>query len=1036
MTVLRTAYVAVMPKLDNFGAELSKRIQRIDTKAVAGRVGTRIGGTIREQITTGMAAAGLGAGIGAALGAGISGALNVGAANDKLRAQLNLTAQESGRLGKVAGELYSSNYGESMGDVTGAIAKVVQAVPSLRNASLPVLKEISAGALDIARVFDQDVGGVTSAVSSMLRSGLAPNAQAALDIITKGLQSGADKGGDLLDTFTEYSVQFRKVGLDGPAALGVINQLLAGGARNSDLAADAIKEFSLRAIDGSKTSVEGYQLLNLNAKEMQKTIAAGGPAARQAFGTVVERLNAMQDPVKRNTAGVALFGTQWEDLGDSFRKLDVSSVTDGLGQVAGATKGIADQSDQGRLNSFIRTVQQGFVGVIGGEVLPAVQKFAAENKEQLVGSLDAAKQAGQQVLPALKEFGGFLIGTVVPAVVSTGKAVGDLVGWFRQHDTTTKILVGTIAGVVLAVKGYQAAVVVAGAATTVWSVATKAAAAAQAAYNVVLGLGNSTLAVWLGVKGLEFAAWVRSTAAAVANTAAMVASQVAMGAVRAATLAWTGVQWLLNAALTANPIGLVVAAIIGLVAIVVLAYKKNETFRNIVNAVWSAIKTAISATVSWFTGTAWPAIKRVIDLLVAGFQFWLSVAKAVWSGIFSAISSAWGWVRDRVFAPMRTYITETLPNAFRKGVGVVKAAWNALKEAAAAPVRFMVNTVINKGIIGGINWVASKVGVKDRIGEIKLGFNAGGRLPGPPSAVDNMVASSPYGPVALAGGEYVVNARQTAKNLPLLEAINAGRAFADGGIIGLVKNPARWLTDRLGLGRLAAKFGDNPLTKTLVGAGGRLKDMAVGRLKSLVSELFGGGGGSAGAGGLRSGIAGVLASVRAAFGNVPLISGVRPGATTLTGNRSYHADGRAIDLAPVRAWAEFIRSSFGGRLRELITPWQDLNVLNGRPHTYRGAVWNQHNFGGGNAHIHAALAGGGMVPVRSYDSGGFLQPGLTLAHNGTGRPEPVGHDLGHRTYHLTVQVAPTAHPAEVGRQIVESIKAFESGNGSRWRKTP
>ncbi|WDZ87181.1 phage tail tape measure protein [Micromonospora cathayae] len=1032
MTVLRTAYVAVMPKLDNFGSELSKRIQRIDAKAAAGRVGTRIGGTIREQITTGLAAAGIGAGIGAALAAGVAGALNVGAANDKLRAQLNLTKDESARLGKVAGQLYAANYGESMGDVTGAIAKVVQAVPSLRNASLPVLKEISAGALDIARVFDQDVGGVTAAVSTMIKSGLAPNAQAALDILTKGFQSGADKGGDLLDTFTEYSVQFTKVGLDGPRALGLINQLLAGGARNADVAADAVKEFSLRAIDGSKTSAEGYKLLGLNAKDMTRTIAEGGPAARAAFGEVVERLNAMQDPVKRNAAGVALFGTKFEDLGDSFRRLDVSSLTDGLGQVAGATKGIAAQSDQDRLNSFVRTVQQGFVGVIGGEVLPAVKTFAAENRDKLTASLDAAKEAGRQVLPALKDFAGFLTGTAIPAVADAGRTVGDLVGWFREHDTTTKILVGTLAGVVIGVKAYQAAVVVAGAATTVWSVATKAAAGAQAAYNAVLALGNSTLAVWLGVKALEFAAWVRSTAAVVANTAATVASNVAMGAVRVATLAWTGVQWLLNAALSANPISLVVIAIAALVAAVVLAYQKNETFRKIVQAVWSGIQSAIGWVVAWWTGTAWPAIKKGIDFLISGFQFYLSVVKAVWSGIFSAISTAWGWIRDQVFAPIRTYITQTLPTAFRKGVDAVKTAWNNLKEAAAAPVRFMVNTVINKGVIGGINWVASKVGVKDRIGEIKLGFATGGRLPGPPSDIDNMVASSPFGPVALAGGEFVVNARQTARNLPLLEAINSGRAFADGGLLGLVRNPAGWLADRIGLNRITEKFGSNPLTKTLIGAGSRLKDMAVGRLKALVSELFGGGG-STGAGGLRSGIAGVLAATRAAFGQVPLISGVRPGATTLSGKRSYHADGRAIDLAPVRAWAEFIRSGFGPRLRELITPWQDLNLLNGRPHTYRGAVWNQHNFSGGNAHIHAALAGGGLVPVRSYDSGGYLAPGLTLAHNGTGRPEPVGHDLG-RTYHITVQVPPTAHPAEVGRQVVESIRAYERSNGARWRQ--
>jgi hypothetical protein len=39
------------------------------------------------------------------------------------------------------------------------------------------------------------------------------------------------------------------------------------------------------------------------------------------------------------------------------------------------------------------------------------------------------------------------------------------------------------------------------------------------------------------------------------------------------------------------------------------------------------------------------------------------------------------------------------------------------------------------------------------------------------------------------------------------------------------------------------------------------------------------------------------------------------------------------------------------------------------------------------------------------------------------------------TYHITVNVPATAHPAEVGRQVVTAIKAYEQGNGSRWRQS-
>lgn len=49
-------------------------------------------------------------------------------------------------------------------------------------------------------------------------------------------------------------------------------------------------------------------------------------------------------------------------------------------------------------------------------------------------------------------------------------------------------------------------------------------------------------------------------------------------------------------------------------------------------------------------------------------------------------------------------------------------------------------------------------------------------------------------------------------------------------------------------------------------------------------------------------------------------------------------------------------------------------------------------------------ARGGVLPFASYDSGGFLPEGISLAHNGTGAPEPVGHGLGGGDLHVTLEV--------------------------------
>jgi TP901 family phage tail tape measure protein len=101
----------------------------------------------------------------------------------------------------------------------------------------------------------------------------------------------------------------------------------------------------------------------------------------------------------------------------------------------------------------------------------------------------------------------------------------------------------------------------------------------------------------------------------------------------------------------------------------------------------------------------------------------------------------------------------------------------------------------------------------------------------------------------------------------------------------------------------------------------------------------------------------ILSVVRAAFPDLHAVSTYRPGARTLTGNESYHARGQAVDFPPSHALAQWWHDRYGRYTNELITPWNSLNIWKGRAHRYHGAIWNQHNFAGGNAHDHIALSG-------------------------------------------------------------------------------
>jgi phage-related protein len=78
------------------------------------------------------------------------------------------------------------------------------------------------------------------------------------------------------------------------------------------------------------------------------------------------------------------------------------------------------------------------------------------------------------------------------------------------------------------------------------------------------------------------------------------------------TQAWTKAQAFLNATLLANPIGLVIAVLVGLGVALVVAYKKSETFRNIVNGAWQSLKDGFAVVINWFTTTLPIWVQNVI----------------------------------------------------------------------------------------------------------------------------------------------------------------------------------------------------------------------------------------------------------------------------------------------------------------------------------------------------------------------------------------------------------------------------------------
>lgn len=395
-----------------------------------GKLGSAgMGGLTKMAGAAGAGLAALGLSV-AGVGAAISKGLDAQAATSKLKAQLDLTATESKKIGSAAGKLYSQAYGQSMDEVKTSIASVVRNMDGMRAASSKSLQDVTGRAMNLATIMDEDVGGVTRAVSQLMRTHLVKNSTEAFDLITKATQAGVNKSEDLLDTINEYSTKFRDVGISGPKAFGLISQAIKAGARDADTAADAIKEFAIRSRTAADpNTIAGFTALNLNVGETARVFARGGPAADKMFSTVITRLKAMKDPVERNKAAVALFGTKAEDLGQALYALDPSTAVAGLGKLAGASDraGTALGNNlKTKLVSFKRTIETNVTNFIESRVLPGLTKLGEQMGKGFKAG-DAGKNATlfEKVGAAMKKVADWAKKDLVPAL-------RDLWKWFKE----------------------------------------------------------------------------------------------------------------------------------------------------------------------------------------------------------------------------------------------------------------------------------------------------------------------------------------------------------------------------------------------------------------------------------------------------------------------------------------------------------------------------------------------------------------------------------------------------------------------------
>lgn len=285
----------VDPQLGKAMGDVQKKLDGVNVKAVA--VGAAIGTAIGAGVIKGSKYL-------AELGDTYNTALN------DIQAETGATAAETEALGESLKNVYKAGYGEDMQDVADGLSTV------RKNTKLAgeALEEVTEAGFALRDTFGYELTESSRAAKALMTN-FGESGAEAMNLIAAGAQNGLDYSGEMIDSINEYSVQFAKLGFTAEDMFKIFQAGADSGAWNLDKVGDAIKEFSIRSIDGSQTSRDAFEALGYDADEMFQVFTKGGDEATGAFHQVINDLMDMDDHVARDAAGVGLFGTMWEDLG-------------------------------------------------------------------------------------------------------------------------------------------------------------------------------------------------------------------------------------------------------------------------------------------------------------------------------------------------------------------------------------------------------------------------------------------------------------------------------------------------------------------------------------------------------------------------------------------------------------------------------------------------------------------------------------------------------------------------------------------------
>ena len=521
-----------------------------------------------------------------------------------------------------------------------------------------------------------------------------------------------------------------------------------------------------------------------------KDSGAGRTASdlERKFGTLGARMNKVGQVSGRILAGgLLLAGAAAIKAGQAAAddELAQAKLAQTLQKATGATAAQIAQTEE-----WI-SAQGRSLGITDDELRPAISKLAVatgdlgEAQRLAALAMDISAGSGKSldsVVTALQKAQNGSVGGLARLGVATKNAAGETKSFDEIQQDLAKTYTGAAAKAADTTAGKQKILQVQFAelqeeiGARLIPVLTKLATAGLVVVDWI-GKNQTTVAVLVGtLGGLLAITWATTKAIAAWTAITKIAA--------AAQIVFTNVQWALNAAMAANPVGLVVLAIVALVAALVIAYKKSETFRDIVNAAFGAVKDvalavfgaitgAISATWGWIENH-WPLLLAILTgpiglAALAIAKNWDSIkagVKAVKDFIIARFKDVATWLAglpgkiktslSNLTSTVRTIFDDAMSAGLTKvkNIGATIVGWltgiptalggtkiiQSFKNAGAALIGAVVDGMKNAaGVISGIAgnvWTAVKTMLNAAIDKINAALEFTIELPGPNISVN------------------------------------------------------------------------------------------------------------------------------------------------------------------------------------------------------------------------------------------------------------------------------------------------------------